>query len=559
MSTAASMAMHRSYSHTSFANNWCQKHWWKLYNFGNNETYKECFDRYKDPTTEYMEHRHLHKFIVHYIAAVPELTDIKFELNDNPTFECIVEGIAKDLMDELLHNINRDANITHFKESQFINSIISELGNCQYLKKKNPNKKIIKYPTTKLSERLNSNIVHDDIVSFRQVFEDVLILYPIGKMLKTQKARICAEIIETMSISKEHRTKAQIARIIEWIWPALRAHKIPIHSVAAHRIAQALTLRHYSEQSVIFLCGSPSTTFFIVLYGSVAVLNGSLCAGEHVFTLQSGSGFGGLALASDEAQSNSTLASTDSLIAELSAADYMKFMQSSYERNANEKYVVLKRCMLLKTTPLHLLKELSLFAITKYFDRNSVILQQGNVYDDGVYFIKCGTLKVVRELRQNVFVNVDKLGIAESFNWESLLTAFQSLSSIIAESKCVLYLIPKTHILHKLDSQSLKQIFLKISAFPSDLEFADNLQQSLKWTKYRKSLFRQVRGCRTFKTHRIIDKDRGALTMSSDLHGFPFKICEKLDVEIEKKEKRKKTKSESAKNGKMGDCQINVS
>ena len=305
-------------------------------------------------------------------------------------------------------------------------------------------------------------IIHEDVVSYRRVFEDILILYPIGRMLKQYRVRLRKDIITTMLIDCEDRDKSHFDKIIKWITPALNASKIPTQSENAYRIAKHLKLLKLNEKDVVFLAGNQAKKFYIILQGSVAVFDGTLYDGNHVFTLQSGSGFGGLALASDEPQTNSCMCSSPCLIATLSKEHYTKFMQPSYEPNPKEKYKTLKRCALLKWTPEHLLKELSLFAVTKYFPRNSLLLQQGNVYDDGVYFIKCGEVRIVRELPNGIFVNVDKRGHSETFGWECLLTSFATLSSVIAETKVVLYLIQKSHLLHKLDQKSFQQIYQQL-------------------------------------------------------------------------------------------------
>ena len=564
--------MQRTYSRTSFASNWCEENWPELFHLRNHQIYKKCFARYKDPQEDIMRYNELFKFIVHYIAAVPELIDIKYELDDNPTYEIVVESIADDLIKQLLFQckiaIPSNKKELIIDETTFTTNVIIQLGTAKLVRNRRHTLSNVHAHRTAYNKRrkksmiqreermkifyrkINSSngkssdrggnsttaIIHDDIVSYRRVFEDILILYPCGQMLKQYRTRMRKDIVKTILIDQQDRNKQHLDQIIKWITPALNAHKIPTQSDSAYHIAAHLKLMKLKEKNVVFLAGEQAKLFYIILQGSVAVFDGTLYDGNHVFTLQNGSGFGGLALASDEPQTNSCMCSSDCLLGILTKEDYNKFMQPSYEPNPKEKYKTLKRCGLLKWTPEHLLKELSLFAMTKYYPRNSLILQQGDIYEDGVYFIKSGTVKIIRELPNGVFVNVNKLGHSETFGWECLLTSFSSLSSVVAETKVVLYLIQKSHLLHKLDHKSLQHIYNNLGNFPSDLEFADQLLLSQKWFKYRNNIFDQVKQSRNFRTQRIKQKDKGALTTSLNLSPFPFDPNEKLDVEIEKKD-----------------------
>lgn len=569
--------MQKSYSKTSFALNWCQTNWHELFYLQNHATHKECYARYKDPNGENMHYNDLFKFLVHYIAAVPEINDMKYEMDDCPTFEIVIESLAQEVIEQLLFEcdlIVKTKNDLYIDETTFVTRIILQIGTAKLVHKRrnticNPhvhgqmfdakamNRKRrnsvksrqerlttfyrkIKSSNGKSSERGGGDaaITHDDIVSYRQVFGDILILYPVGQMLRRYRSRIRKTIIRTMRLDSTKRSdKSSItSSIIEWIRPALHAHKIPPQSETAHKIAAQLTLLQLKDKAVVFLAGDEAKYFYILLQGSIAVFDGTLHEGNHVITLQSGSGFGGLALAADEPQNNSCLCSSDCLIGTLTKSDYSALMQPAFEMNPRQKYATLSRCQLLKWTPQHLLKELSLYAVTRFFDRNSLITQQGDLYEDGVYFIKEGSVRTVRELPSGVFVNVHTLGQSESFGWECLLTAFPSFSSTITNSKVVLYQIQKSHLLHKLDHKSLQHIYNNLGNFPSDLELADQLVLSQKWNKYRNNIFSEVKTSRDLRTKLIKDHDKGALTASLQYKKFPFSVGEKLDVAIEPKE-----------------------
>ena len=380
---------------------------------------------------------------------------------------------------------------------------------------------------------------------------------------------------------EEDRTQEQLEKLIQFFTPTLEYHKVPAKSPTAYDIAKLLKIQEYRRDSIIFHKGSQPRLFYVILLGSILVYNdnidesGSILPnGKQVATLQVGSGFGGLALASDEPQSNTCVCMEHCIIGTLSKEDYTKLMQPSHEPNPKEKYMILQQCDQLKWTAKHLLKELSLQAVTKVFKRGALILQQGTLNEDGVYFIKSGIVRQIRELPpqstkeallmpQCVFVDVEELSSGQAIGWEVLLSNLPTICSSIAKTTVIVYSINKLNLLHKLDNQSLTNIYEKISSFPCDLEIADRLALSEKWLHYRKRIFNEVKQSRAFKTQRIKAHDPGSLTTSFTLAPFPFDPTDTLDVQagndVDSEQDDTNTKSKSNKRKRKKKKQSNKS
>ena len=131
--------MQKSYSKTSFALNWCQDNWHELFYLQNHSTHKQCFARYKDAQGDTMKYNDLLKFIVHYIAAIPEINDMNYELDDRPTFEVVVESLAQDAIKQLLFECDIQSTMTEsliINKSTFVTQIILQLGTAKLVHKR---------------------------------------------------------------------------------------------------------------------------------------------------------------------------------------------------------------------------------------------------------------------------------------------------------------------------------------------------------------------------------------------------------------------------------------
>lgn len=214
----------RSYSEQSFHRNWCEHHWPDLWHGGSDELFDECFKQYcASPTPDEQPHlktANLLKFIAHFIASIPEIVEIKYELKDVTTWEVVIGTIADDIIGELMLQLNlskeNPINLIQFKRKilpklGLIDRTANrdewsdeEIGNYNRFSFRNGNELLSPHEKNKRAKQFLSHMHHnkpqqktaargtmktDDVVSYTRVFQDLLIFYPIGRLLQASHMR----------------------------------------------------------------------------------------------------------------------------------------------------------------------------------------------------------------------------------------------------------------------------------------------------------------------------------------------------------------------------------
>eukprot|EP00771_Trimastix_marina_P002527 gnl/Trimastix_PCT/3660.p1 GENE.gnl/Trimastix_PCT/3660~~gnl/Trimastix_PCT/3660.p1 ORF type:complete len:373 (+),score=108.18 gnl/Trimastix_PCT/3660:99-1217(+) len=143
-------------------------------------------------------------------------------------------------------------------------------------------------------------------------------------------------------------------------------------------------------------------------------------------------------------------------------------------------------------------KELRLLASTmgcKSFGPNQVVFREGDVADDGLYFIHTGEAAIVKSLQyrgKTHFVEVARIGPLECFGQDALLKESLRTDSVISTQPLKVYILPAPVFHRKIVGPTL-QLFHRLTKEQLSQHDVERLYaEQQRWIQYKRKLVRGI-------------------------------------------------------------------
>lgn len=172
---------------------------------------------------------------------------------------------------------------------------------------------------------------------------------------------------------------------------------------ALMQCCQVMTAEYFAEEQFVFNAGDPGHTFYVIISGSVAVLNpegkqdGDLTYTE-LARLKAGDSFGELALISSELRAGTAVCRENTVLGVLNKADYLRILGKAQSAKLAKKVDLLQSNPVFSRWTKYSLQKFSYFFHEKAYKRKQILHQAGTEVSE-IFLVQSGDFQLTMRIQ----------------------------------------------------------------------------------------------------------------------------------------------------------------